>query len=47
VGDVEVEHLVVRPGALLEGRCDVGRAQAVESEKPRVILLERPLQARR
>jgi cytoskeletal protein CcmA (bactofilin family) len=46
VGNLEAERLVVHAGAVLEGRCLVGHAQAPPANAPKVILLERPIHAR-
>ena len=45
-GNVDADVLVVHPGAVVEGRCTVGPGQSgKQGEEPKVILLERPIQA--
>ena len=41
IGSVEAEHLVVRAGGTLQGRCAIGAPQRVEDVRPRVVRLER------
>jgi cytoskeletal protein CcmA (bactofilin family) len=46
VGNVEAEHLIVHPGAVLEGRCEIGGKYEQAPATVNVILLERPVRAR-
>jgi len=47
IGDVECERLVVHTGAILEGNCRIGGRYEPVATTPKVILLERPIQALR
>jgi cytoskeletal protein CcmA (bactofilin family) len=47
IGGVSSERLIVHPGAILEGDCQIGVPYQPLAATPKVILLERPIQARR
>lgn len=44
IGNVEADGLVVRPGALLEGRCRIGTRADASAPQSKVITLDRSLQ---
>ncbi|HZR84370.1 MAG TPA: polymer-forming cytoskeletal protein [Candidatus Binatia bacterium] len=46
LGGVESERLVVHPGALVDGECRIGQPHERAAATPKVVLLERPIQAR-